>query len=232
MAGCVLVTTLATSLDELVGGQVDARALVTIVGFYLATSAIIVAFAVWTAAELGLPSLLVLSPLSTAVRWRRIASYGVGIGLLLAVGSVGLAGGGSPALRPWFWQRIQTPLETVLFTARGALLEETFFRLFLIPFLVSLALRARLPRYRLEPAGGVVRATRSGDRPPARLPVRPLVAGAIVVSSLLFGLAHPDNPLPAMLLSPLLAVAYLRGGWESAVLAHFVANWIVFAVYY
>jgi membrane protease YdiL (CAAX protease family) len=73
-----------------------------------------------------------------------------------------------------------------------------------------------------------MRATRSQDRRPSAA----VLAGAVLVSSFLFGLAHPFSPLLAMLLGPTLAVAYLRGGWESAVLAHFIANWIVFAVYF
>ncbi len=208
-------------------GSLDAATFLPIVGFYLATSGIITAFAVWTAGEVGLPSLLILSELPVRTRWTRWAIYGVGVGLLLWIGNIVLSGGGGEALRPWFWRRIQTPLGTVLFSARAALLEETFFRLFMIPFLVSIVMRMRPPQYRLRLQGGAARAITSKPEPS-----RWLIASATLISSVLFGLAHPFSPVPAMLLAPLLAVSYLRGGWESAVTAHFIANVIVFSVYF
>lgn len=227
-AAAVLVTTLVCAASEATAGPPDAVALATIVGFYLATAGIITAFAVWTAEELGLPSLLMLSAAGPGERLRRLAMYGLGIGVLVSLVSLLLTGDQGAVLRPWFWRRIQTPVDTLLFSARAAFLEETFFRLFLIPFLGSMAVRTRRPRYRLRLRDGTVRATRTAER---RLSL-PLLLGAVAGSSLLFGLAHPFNPLSAILLAPLLALAYLRGGWESAVLAHLVSNWLVFSVYF
>ena len=201
---------------------------IAIVAFYFAAILVIAAFAVWTADELGLPSLLVLSEQPARAKLVSLAVHGLGLGLLIAIGSLLLSGeGGEAALRPWFWRRIQTPMGTLLFSARAALLEETFFRLFLIPFLVSLALRTRRPRYALQMSGGSARVTTTTVRAP-----RWLVPAAVLVSSLLFGIAHPYNPIPAMLLAPLLAIAFLRSGWESAVLAHFTANFLVFSFYF
>ena len=208
-------------------GSLTPTTFLPIVGFYIATSGIITTFAVWTANEITLPSLLILSPLPALTRWTRWGIYGVGIGIVLCIGSIMLSSGETVALRPWFWRRIQTPLGTVLFSARAALLEETFFRLFMIPFLVSIVVRMRPHRYQLRLEGGAARAVTMKPKPS-----RWVIAAAVLISSLLFGLAHPFNPVPAMLLAPLLAVSYLRGGLESAVTAHFIANMILFSVYF
>jgi len=199
----------------------------TLVLFYGGTAAIIIAFSVWTAAEIGLPSFLVLSQLPSRERWVRWLLLGVGFGCVLAAASVALRGGEDAPLQPWFWRRIQTPLGAALFSARAALLEETFFRLFLIPFLVSVALRARPVRHRLKLANGSAHAVHDGRQAGVVM-----VVAACVLSSAMFGLAHPFNPVGAVLLAPLLAIAYLWGGWESSVTAHFVANVIVFSIYY
>jgi len=192
--------------------------------FYGGSAAIIIAFSVWTAAEIGLPSLLVLSQLPARERFLRWLVLGVGLGVVLAAASAALSGG---AEQPWFWRRIQTPLGAVLFSARSALLEETFFRLFLIPFLVSVALRARPVRHRLELANGSAHAVQQGRQAGVLV-----IVAACVLSSAMFGLAHPFNPIGAVLLAPLLAIAYLWGGWESSVTAHFVANIVLFSLYY
>jgi len=195
--------------------------------FYGGTAAIIIAFSVWTAAEIGLPSLLVLSELPARERLRRWLLLGVGLGFVLAAASVALGGGAETPLQPWFWRRIQTPLGVALFSARAALLEETFFRLFLIPFLVSVALRARPVRHRLKLANGSAHAVREGRQAGVLV-----IVVACGVSSVMFGLAHPFNPLGAVVLAPLLAVAYLWGGWESSVTAHCIANVVLFSLYY
>jgi membrane protease YdiL (CAAX protease family) len=59
-----------------------------------------------------------------------------------------------------------------------------------------------------------------------------VIVAACVLSSAMFGLAHPFNSIGAAVLAPLLAIAYLWGGWESSVTAHFVANVILFSLYY
>ena len=208
-------------------GNLTPATFLTIFGFYIATSGIITTFAVWTAGEIGLPSLLILSPLPARTLWTQWAIYGVGVGLLLCMGSIVLSGGEGVALRPWFWRRIQTPLGTALFSARAALLEETFFRLFMIPFLVSILVRMRPRQHGLRLEGGAARAITTQAQSS-----RWMVVTAVLISSVLFGVAHPFSPVPAMVLSLLLAVSYLRGGWESAVTAHFIANVIVFSVYF
>jgi membrane protease YdiL (CAAX protease family) len=223
----VLLTTAVAIGYELSREGFSLAALPALMLFYGGSTAIIVAFSVWTADEIGLPSLLVLSdatPREQVVRW---LALGLGMGVCLAVASVALTRGSEAPLQPWFWRRIQTPIGAALFSARAALLEETFFRLFLIPFLISVTLRMRPVRHRLTLGGGTARAVRE----PAQ--ARPAMLWIVcVLASLMFGLAHPFNPLGAVLLGPLLAIAYLWGGWESAVTAHFVANAILFAVYY
>lgn len=227
-AGAVLLITAVAAGQDAVSGEIDARALLTIIGFYAATTGIIVAFAVWTAGEVGLPSFLLLQNLSRSQRWIRLLVHGVGMGVLLSLASVALAGSGEAGvLRPWFWRQIQSPAGAAMMAARSALLEESFFRLFLIPFLISVMLRVGRNRYRLRVRHGSAHI--SETRPEAS---RWLVLWAVLGSSFLFGLVHVFNPVPAMLLGPFLAYSYLRGGWESAVLAHFVANWLVFVFYF
>ncbi len=195
--------------------------------FYGGSAGVIIAFSLWTARDVGLPGLLVLadeSPRARAFRW---LVFGCGFTLLLAAGSVALSGGAETPLQPWFWRRIQTPGGAALFSARAALLEETFFRLFLIPFLVSVALRFRPRRYRLRLRDGTAKAIT--EHPVAGTQ---LVLVACAIASAMFGLAHPFNPLGAIVLGPLLAISYLWGGWESAVTAHFGANMLLFQFYY
>jgi len=225
VATFVALTTTVAVAYEAYAGQAEGVALLAVFGFYVATAGMIIAFATWTAATLGMRSFLWLEPLTGAERLRRMAIWGVGIGVVLSVGNVLLSGGVDPALRPWFWQRIQTPAGTALFAARAAVLEESFFRLFMIPFLVSLAMRTRRPRYRMTLREG--RASVRHERPDRPGWAEP---AAVLVSSLLFGLAHPANPVAAIVLAPLLSLAFLRGGWESAAIAHFLANWLVFTL--
>lgn len=223
----VLVTAVGAGYEAVIG-RLTSTPMLTIVAFYAASSGIIISFAVWTAREVGLPSFLVLQAGTARERWLRLLVHGVGMGIVLSVASATLAANGQAGvLRPWFWRQIQTPVGSVLVAARSALLEETFFRLFLVSFLVSVGLRMRPRRYRLRVRGGSAQVTETIPEP-----WRWLVLAAVLVSSLLFGLVHVFNPVPAMLLGPFLAHSYLRGGWESAVVAHFVANWLVFALYY
>lgn len=229
LAACfvVVATTIVAVAYELLRQRATVSALPALALFYGGTSGIITAFAVWTAGDVGLPSLLVLSRLPARERWVRWLGLGVGLGILLAAASVALSSGAGSAMRPWFWERIQTPLGTVVLSARAALLEETFFRLFLIPFLVSIVVRARPARHRLRLVDGSARAVRN-DADPGML----VLLAAVLVSSAMFGLAHVFNPAAAAMLAPMLAVAYLWGGWESAVTAHFVADMILFSWYY
>lgn len=230
-ASAVLLITAVAVGQVAIIWRIDTRTFLTIVGFYATTIGIIVAFAVWTAGEVGLPSFLLLESLSGSQRWLRLLVHGVGMGVLVSLASVALAGSGEAGvLRPWFWRQIQSPAGATLMAARSALLEESFFRLFLIPFLVSVLLRAGSRRYRLRVRHGS--AQMSETRPERPEASRWVVLCAVLGSSFLFGLAHVFNPVPAMLLGPFFAHSYLRGGWESAVLAHFVANWLVFVFYF
>ena len=201
--------------------------------FYGSTTAITSSFAVWTAAQLGLPTFLLVAPMSWRRRLLRFSSYGILAGLLMALASAltSLPVADS-TLRPWFMRGVDSFGDVVVLSTRAALLEETLFRLFAIPFLVSVLMRWNhqwRPRFALRFRDGEAKATVGGTSPK---PSPEAVALAIVGSALLFGLSHPFNPLPAILFGLVLGVCYLRGGWESAVTAHLLSNCIVFSSLY
>lgn len=224
----VALTTAVAVSHGILAGRLPTAGVAALVGFYLAVAGIIIAFAVWTANDLGLPTFLLARPLSGRERLARLLLHGVATGLVLSLASVALAGsveGG--VLRPWFWRQIQTPGGVVLLSANAALLEESFFRLFLIPFIVSIAARMQPQRLSVRVQDGRARMTHTRPEPS-----KWIVFAAVLVSSVLFGLAHVFNPIAAMLLGPFLAHSYLRGGWESAVLAHFVADLVVLGLYF
>ncbi len=190
---------------------------------FSAAFAITSAFAVWTARSLGLPSFLLLSPLSSRRRWLRFAVYGVGVGVLISVtsGALHLTTRASP-FGPSTVYAIDGHLKVFTLSARAALAEETMYRLFAIPFLVSLAMRfyGWRPRFGFE--DGPL-APSDSERPP-----HGLVLAALLISALFFGLAHGTSPVGATGFGLLLGFAYLRGGWESAVTAHFLGNYLLF----
>ena len=97
------------------------------------------------------------------------------------------------------------------------------YRLFAIPFLVSVGMRfyGWRPRFRFKSlAWG---APAEGVRPPQMM-----VLAAMLVSAVLFGMAHNNNPVAAFMFGLLLGVSFLRGGWESCVTAHFLGNYLLF----
>ena len=188
---------------------------------------IMAAFAVWIATSLGLPSFLLLSPLSGRRKWLRFAVYGVGTGFLIYLtNGLYLEITGAP-FRPGPVYGLDNHLEVFTLSARAAFSEETMFRLFAIPFLVSLGMRfyGWRPRFGFE----------SGFSTQPAVPMQPpkrLVLIALLVSALMFGVAHGTNPVAASVFGLVLGVAFLRGGWESAVTAHFLGNYLLFAGYY
>jgi len=190
--------------------------------------AITAAFAVWTASSLGLTSFLLLSPLSARRRWVRFAIYGVGAGIFISLtnGALYLTTAGV-TFRPTSADNLDSHLEVFALAARSALSEETMFRLFAIPFLVSLGMRF----YGWRPSFGFESGPAAPPLEPIRTPRR-LVTIALLMSALMFGLAHAANPIPATVFGLVLGVAYLRGGWESAVTAHFLGNYLLFAGLY
>lgn len=209
-------------------GRYGSLSLPSVVGFYLAAFAITSYFAVWTATSLRLPSFLLLSPLTWRRRGLRFLLYGVGMGLAIyGVNRILYAGTVSNPLRPWYLANLEGPADLLLLSARSALLEETLFRLFAIPFLVSLGMRVGYgwrPRFGFESPGE--------ERADSMVPPRVLVVTAVLLSALFFSLAHPFNPLPALVFGLVLGVVYLRGGWESAVTAHFLGNYLLFSGLY
>jgi membrane protease YdiL (CAAX protease family) len=66
---------------------------------------------------------------------------------------------------------------------------------------------------------------------PVRTPRR-MVFIALLVSAFMFGMAHSTNPVAATLFGVVLGISYLRGGWESAVTAHFLGNYLLFTGIY
>jgi len=191
--------------------------------FFVAFS-IMVGSAVWLASSLQLPSFLLLSELSRRQRWLRYLIYGIGGGLLIYLTNSALyLTAESAEFRPAQVYNLDNELKVFALSARAALSEETMYRLFAIPFLVSLGMRfyGWRPRFRFELLAS--KSSTEGVRPP-----RIMVLAAMLCSALLFGMAHTNNPVAAFMFGLLLGVSFLRGGWESAVTAHFLGNYLLF----
>ena len=186
--------------------------------------AIMVRSSVWLASSLRLPSFLLLSELSGRERLVRYSISGIGGGLLIYLTNSALyLTTESAEFRPAQVYNLDNELKVFALSARAALSEETMYRLFAIPFLVSLGMRfyGWRPRFRFE-----LLATKfptDVGRPPQMM-----VLAAMLCSALLFGLAHNNNPVAAFMFGLLLGVSFLRGGWESAVTAHFLGNYLLF----
>ena len=187
--------------------------------------AITATFAVWTARSLGLPSFLLLSPLSARRRWWRFAVYGVGTGVLIWLTNDLYLSTAGARLTPVY--NLDSHLKVFALAARSALSEETMFRLFAIPFVASLGMRF----YGWRPSFGFESGPGAPPRHPVRTPRR-LVVIALIVSAFMFGMAHIGNPVFASVFGVVLGISYLRGGWESAVTAHFLGNYLLFAELY
>lgn len=220
-----LCSALAVVLDWIVRAQHPYRlSLPWMLVVFSGAFAITAAFAVWTARSLGLPSFLLLAPLSPRARWTRFMLYGVGVGALIYLTNTVYLTTTGGTFRPTSPEVLDNHLKVFALSARAAFSEETMFRLFAIPFLVSIGMRF----YGWRPTFGFESGPAAPPREPVRTPRR-LVMIALVVSALMFGLAHQSNPLPATAFGMLLGTAYLRGGWESAVTAHFLGNYLLFA---
>ena len=186
--------------------------------------AIMVGSAVWLASSLQLPSFLLLSELSRRQRWLRYLIYGIGGGLLIYLTNSALyLTAESAEFRPAQVYNLDNELKVFALSARAALSEETMYRLFAIPFLVSLGMRfyGWRPRFRFELLAS--KSSTEAVRPP-----QIMVLAAMLCSALLFGMAHTNNPVAAFTFGLLLGVSFLRGGWESAVTAHFLGNYLLF----
>ena len=186
--------------------------------------AIMVWSAVWLASSLQLPSFLLLSELSRRQRWLRYLIYGIGGGLLIYLTNSALyLTAESAEFRPAQVYNLDNELKVFALSARAAFSEETMYRLFAIPFLVSLGMRfyGWRPWFRFELLASKFPA--EAVRPP-----QIMVLGAMLCSALLFGMAHNNNPGAAFMFGLLLGVSFLRGGWESAVTAHFLGNYLLF----
>ncbi len=194
---------------------------------FFAVFCIVAAFSVWTATSLGLPSFLLLSPLSSRRKWLRFAVYGIGSGILIYLTNGWyLTIAGDPIL-PDPVHDLDNHLKVFTLSARAAFSEEMMFRLFAIPFLVSLGMRI----YGWRPRFGFGPELSAQPAAPLRVPRR-LVLIALLVSALMFGVAHGTDPVAASMFGLVLGVAFLRGGWESAVTAHFLGNYLLFARIY
>ena len=186
--------------------------------------AIMVGSAVWLVSSLQLPSFLLLSELSRRQRWLRYLIYGIGGGLLIYLTNSALyLTAESAEFRPAQVYNLDNELKVFALSARAALSEETMYRLFAIPFLVSLGMRF----YGWRPRFGFDLLPTKSPTEPVR-PPRIMVLAAMLCSALLFGLAHNNNPVAAFMFGLLLGVSFLRGGWESAVTAHFLGNYLLF----
>jgi len=224
----VLSSTVAVVADEVLTAPAASLPSVPwMLTLFFTVFAITSVFAVWTARSLELPSFLLLALVSRRRRWLRFAVYGVGIGVFISLtnGALYLATASAP-FRPSPLYTIDSHLKVFTLSARAAFAEETMYRLFAIPFLVSLGMRFHGWRPRFGFEHGPLAAATTG-RPSHRL-----VLGALLLSAVFFGLAHQATPLAATAFGLLLGIAYLRGGWESAVTAHFLGNYLLFAGLY
>lgn len=193
-------------------------------GVFFVAFTIMVGSAVWLASSLRLPAFLLLSELSGRQRWRRYFVYGVGGGLLIYLTNSALyLTTESAEFRPAQVYNLDNELKVFALSARAALSEETMYRLFAIPFLVSLGMRF----YGWRPRFGFELLPTKSPTEPVR-PPRIMVLAAMLCSALLFGLAHSNNPVAAFMFGLLLGISFLRGGWESAVTAHFLGNYLLF----
>jgi len=194
---------------------------------FAAAFAITTAFAAWTATSLGLPSFLVLAPISSRRRWARFAVYGIGGGILIYLTNSFYLTTVAAPFRPPPLYVLDSHLKVFSLSARAALSEETMFRLFAIPFLVSLGMRF----YGWRPRFGFESGPAAPPAEPARTPRR-MVMVALILSAFIFGMAHEADPIAATGFGLLLGITYLRGGWETAVTAHFLGNYLLFAGLY
>ena len=152
--------------------------------------AIMVGSAVWLASSLQLPSFLLLSELSRRQRWLRYLIYGIGGGFLIYLTNSALYLTTETAeFRPAQVYNLDNELKVFALSARAALAEETMYRLFAIPFLVSVGMRfyGWRPRFRFESLSSGALA--EGVRPPQMM-----VLAAMLVSALLFGMAITTTP--------------------------------------
>lgn len=229
MVAVVLLGTSATVAYELNFGRFTPESVPIFVVSILGSFALITSFAVWTAARLELPTSLFFFDLPVSRRWARFLCYGVGFGILIFLTNraVYLTSTTRP-MRPWYVASIDSHVGLFVLAARSALLEETFFRLFGIPFIASLVMRAL---YGWRPRMSIDRKL-SADPVVGMEPPLAVLVLAVVASALLFGLHHPFSPLPAVAFGLTLGAIYLRAGWESAVVAHFLGNYLLFASIY
>jgi len=225
----VFLGTSATVAYELNFGRFTPRSVPIFVVSILGSFALITSFAVWTAARLRLPTSLFFFDLPAGRRWLRFLGYGIGLGIVIYLTNraVYLTSTAEP-MRPWYVANIDSHLGLFVLAARSALLEETFFRLFGIPFIASLVMRAI---YGWRPRISFDRKRLSPPEDGVDTPLLVLVL-SVIASALLFGLHHPFYPLPAVAFGLTLGVVYLRAGWESAVVAHFLGNYLLFAGIY
>lgn len=230
VVGCfAFLSALGIVLDWLITSpRASGPALPWMLLVFSAAFAITAAFAVWTASSLGLPSFLLLSPLSVRRRWMRFGLYGVGTGVFIYLtnNALYLTTATTPFRPPPVYD-LDSHLKVFALSARAALSEETMFRLFAIPFLVSVGMRF----YGWRPSFGFESGPAAPPVDPVRTPRRMLMI-AVIISAFMFGMAHASNPFSASIFGVVLGIAFLRGGWESAVTAHFLGNYLLFAGIY
>ena len=228
VATAVVLSTCAVVLDEVITspgpGIADVPLMLLV---FLAAFTITTGFAVWTATSLGLPSFLVLAPISSQRRWLRFAVYGVGAGILIYLTNSFYLTSAAAPFRPPPVSVLDSHLKVFSLSARAALSEETMFRLFAIPFLVSLGMRF----YGWRPRFGFESGPAAPPAGPPRTPRR-MVMVALILSALIFGMAHETGSVAATGFGLILGISYLRGGWETAVTAHFLGNYLLFVGLY
>jgi membrane protease YdiL (CAAX protease family) len=122
----------------------------------------------------------------------------------------------SPRVPIWI-RLIQSPYDTLIYSLRAAITEELVFRFLLLTGFLYVLTRLFQP------------LATQGFRAARWIPL----VFSVLLSSLLFGVAHGLFGFTnAFLASLVLSVCFLRGGFESAALCHFVADFIFYNLVY
>ena len=122
----------------------------------------------------------------------------------------------SPLVPIWI-RLIQSPYDTIIYSLRAAITEELVFRFLLFTGFFYILARIFQPLI---------------DRGQAMARWIPLLF-SVLISSLLFGIAHGlFGFASAFLASLILCLCFVRGGFESVALCHFIADFVFYNLVY
>lgn len=163
----------------------------------------------------GITPFVFNSPIDVRKKITKVLLYGVAAGVLIGIINtiVFKQSVDSNSLPDWL-DNFETTYDTLILSARAAFMEETIFRLFLFSAGAWLFLFIFKRVFKKENSAIFIVAVVLG----------------IICSSLLFGLIHGSGFIYSSIMGAFLCVIFYRGSWESAVIAHFLGNFISFSV--